>query len=190
MKMTDRQKELNEEEEVLNLLKKSEISLHIDSYDAIFSDFDPRPYSERALSDDFLIEAKKASKDKGGSIELNLLIHAKARNPYNEALIKKRLKEHFRKHYHLLLEEKKKYTNTGIFMVLLGIFFMFSATLILFNQLDYNLMNTFLVVLLEPAGWFSFWEGLRMVLFDKNSHKEDLEFYQKMANSEINFLAY
>ena len=50
------------------LLKKSEISLSLDNYDDIFSDFDPRPFSQRALSDDFLIEAKKASRDKVSGI--------------------------------------------------------------------------------------------------------------------------
>ena len=37
------------------------ISLWIDSYDDIFSDFDPRPFSARNISDDFLYEVKKTS---------------------------------------------------------------------------------------------------------------------------------
>ena len=36
--------------------KEGNVSLVLESYNDIFSDFDPRNYSERALSDDFLIE--------------------------------------------------------------------------------------------------------------------------------------
>ena len=37
------------------------VSLWLDNYDNIFSDFDPRSYAHRELSDDFLIEAKKVT---------------------------------------------------------------------------------------------------------------------------------
>jgi len=40
----------NEEMHKKKLLQLSEISLIIDTYDDIFSDFDPRPYSQRALA--------------------------------------------------------------------------------------------------------------------------------------------
>lgn len=46
-------------EETEKILEMSEISIWLDNYDDIFSDFDPRPYSQRSLSDDFLAEAKK-----------------------------------------------------------------------------------------------------------------------------------
>ena len=33
------------------------VSLWLDTYEDIFSDFDPRPYGQRALSEDFVAEA-------------------------------------------------------------------------------------------------------------------------------------
>ena len=42
----------------------SEIPLWLDNYNDLFSDFDPRHYSNRALSQDFLEELKRASRDK------------------------------------------------------------------------------------------------------------------------------
>ena len=42
-----------------SVLKLSEVSILIDSYDNIFSDFDPSEYSERTLSDGFIIQTKK-----------------------------------------------------------------------------------------------------------------------------------
>ena len=37
----------------------AKIFLWLDDFDDIFSDFDPRPYSARELSDDFLDEVRK-----------------------------------------------------------------------------------------------------------------------------------
>ena len=45
-------------------LREGNISLILDSYNDMFSDFDPRSFSERALSDDFLSECKRAARDK------------------------------------------------------------------------------------------------------------------------------
>ena len=50
-------KEMSDEEKQ-KILEMSEISLILDTYDDMFSSFDPRPYSQRALSEDFLSEAK------------------------------------------------------------------------------------------------------------------------------------
>ena len=92
------------------------ISLLLDTYDDIFSDFDPRSYSQRALSDDFLLEAKKASRDKvSGKIELNFLVPAAARDIKQEAIIKKRLREHFRKHYDVMHDEYAGVIRQGIY---------------------------------------------------------------------------
>src|SRR3989338_5447495 len=86
-----------------HLKHHSQISLWLDTYDDIFSDFDPRHYSERALSDDFLIEAKKASLDKeGGHIELQFLVPQKIRNVKHESIIKQRLRAHFQRHVGML----------------------------------------------------------------------------------------
>ncbi len=48
------------------LLNKARLSIWLDIYDDIFSDFDSRPFHERALSDDFIHEAKKMAKEKPG----------------------------------------------------------------------------------------------------------------------------
>ncbi|MBI2151367.1 hypothetical protein HYU21_01420, partial [Candidatus Woesearchaeota archaeon] len=46
---------MNKKEERIEFeVREGNISLVLDSYDDIFSDFDPRDYSEKALSEDFL----------------------------------------------------------------------------------------------------------------------------------------
>jgi hypothetical protein len=71
-------------------------------------------------------------------------------------------------------------------MVALGVVFMFVATYLL-TYTAKNLWTTFIVVLLEPAGWFTFWEGLDQVLFRAKEITPDLAFYRKMTGAKISF---
>jgi hypothetical protein len=176
-------------EEIKDILAKSEIALSLDSYDDIFSDFDPRPYSERALSDDFLIESKKAARDKTGTLELKFLIPNQLRKPNVEFKIKKRLREHFRKHYLVLEKESKDIVKKGIWITILGFFLMVVATS-LYDLPSGNFFFVFLRVMLEPAGWFIVWFGLDQIFYSKKEKKPELDFYAKMSKANISFLSY
>lgn len=176
--------------ETQKLLQLSEISLWLDTYDDIFSDFDPRPYSQRALSDDFLYEAKKASRDKSiGTIELQFLLPLSKRSPSHEFVIRRRLHDHFKRHALLLEKDASTITHRGVLFILLGVFVMFIASLILFEQRE-SFFLSFLIVVMEPAGWFLFWEGLHLIVFESKKLHPDLDFYKKMARCEIHFLSY
>jgi hypothetical protein len=178
-------------EDKQQLLQMSEISLWLDTYDDIFSDFDPRPYSQRGLSQDFLGEAQRASRDKAsGEIELKLLIPASKRSVGQEIMIRKRLREHFRKHLNLVRREFKKTIRRGFLFTVFGILLMFIATYVLFEYSGASLFTSFLIVFLEPAGWFLFWTGLDLIMFESKKIKPDLEFYEKMSKCEIRFLSY
>jgi hypothetical protein len=48
----------------------------------------------------------------------------------------------------------------------------------------------FLFALLEPAGWFTIWNGLDQIYSTPSVKKADVEFYEKMSKSEIMFLSY
>jgi hypothetical protein len=173
------------------LLQMSEISLWIDTYDDIFSDFDPRPYSERALSDDFLIEAKKAVKDKStGQIELKFLAPAHIRNPALEVMIKRRLKDHFKRHYMIMIDEAKSLRKRGIMMALAGVVMIMLATY-LSSLNSSSLIIEFFMILLEPAGWFTAWVGLEDSFFGSSKElNKELNFYERMSNAEIVFNSY
>jgi hypothetical protein len=167
--------------------KASSIRFGLDEYDDIFSDFDPRPYSERMLSDDFLYELKRASLDREEKgLELTLLVPKERRNQAQEKVILERLKAHFRRQRRRLEEKRKGERRTGVRMVALGVIFMFLATWLLFRYKQ-DLWSSFVVVLLEPAGWFTFWEGLNLVLFKSRETTPDLGFYRKMAGAKIAF---
>lgn len=173
------------------IIDLSEISLSLDGYDDLFSDFDPRPSGQRALSEDFLAEAKRASLDKpGGSLKLKFLVPKNMRKISEESVIKNRLREHFRHHHKLLSEESSRITRMGFMFAILGIILMFIATLVLFNFGDGNLLASFTVVLLEPAGWYLLWEGMNLIIFRAKERKIELEFYKNMSRAEIQFLSY
>lgn len=168
-------------------LNDYEISITLDKYEDIYSSFDSRPFSHRALSDDFLFELKRASVDKvPGEIELNLHLPASKRNFEQESMIKKRLHEHFKKHYDLLKHEKGDIIKFGLILALIGICLMFAGAYVMFSA-SKSLMNSFLIVILEPAGWFMFWEGLDQVIFEPKKKQHETEFYHKMSMSKIEF---
>ncbi len=177
-------------EDTQKLLAMSEISLLLDNYDDIFSDFDPRPYAQRALSIDFLEEAKRASRDKDfGNIELQLMIPNSLRSIGKEALIKKRLREHFGKHFISLKKEMGRTVRHGAMFTILGLILMLAASIVVFRHSN-TLMASILIVLLEPAGWFFFWEGMNVVIFDSKKQRPEVEFYGKMADCKITFMSY
>ena len=173
-----------------NIEQSSEISLWLENYNELFSGFDPRPYSHRALSSDFLSETKKASIDKDEKIDLELLIPSNKRDKTKEDIIRKRLRDHFNRHLNLLKTEINHMVWKGFSLAITGVVLMFIATLILFNYGDNTLFLSFLIILLEPAGWFLFWEGLDIILFESKKIKPDLEYYKKMAKCNINFVSY
>jgi len=170
-------------------MKQVSIGLIINTYDDIFSSFDPRSYLERALSDDFIQECKRAARDKEENVELRLLIPKIKRNLKEEFKIKKRLRNHF--HHHLQLEEReiKKIKREGATWFGLGTIFILSVSG-LRSMGHLNFLLTVLETMLEPAGWFSFWEGLGKVFIVSKEKSPEYEFYKKMARAEINFVEY
>jgi hypothetical protein len=172
------------------LLQMSEISLWLDTYDDIFSDFDPRPFSHRSLSQDFLQEAKRASIDKAGeTILLQFLIPAKIRVAEHESMIKKRLRDHFKKHYHVLMAEAKRTTVKGVFLTAVGTLMILGATYI-YPENTTGFFQRLAFVVLEPSGWFISWVGLENVFHSMGQRKPDIEFYKKMSACEIQFVSY
>ncbi|MBS3075656.1 hypothetical protein J4429_04320 [Candidatus Pacearchaeota archaeon] len=174
-------------------IKEGNISLVLDSYNAIFSDFDPRSYLERGLSDDFLAECKKAFLSKGDIAELRLLMPAHLRNHGEEIKIKKRLKEYFKKHFRQKEKDLKKIKKQGFIWFLLGTIVMLADTFIyeykLFFDFSKFLFN-FLFIILQPAGWFFFWEGLGMLFIESKKEIPDYEFYKAVSEANIYFLNY
>ena len=171
------------------LLDMSQISIKVNNYNDIFSSFDPRPYVKRALSDDFLLELKHATFEKADDLEIKFIIPKSERDIPVENIIRKRLKDHIKHHQEILLKEVRKIRRNGIFMALLGMLFIIIATYL--AHLDSsNILITFLIVVLEPAGWFTAWTGLDQFYYTIQEKRQDLEFYNKISNAEVKFHPY
>lgn len=181
-------------EEILDeeraLIKEGNISLILDSYNDIFSSFDPRPYSEKAISVDFLAECKNAARDKQEGIELRLLIPKKGRNAPEETSIKRRLRSHFHKHFLEQEKELKKIKQSGALWAIIGIVLMIISALIITYELKKNIAINLLEVIMVPAGWFLFWEGLDKILIEARAKRPEHDFYRKMAGAEVSFRGY
>jgi hypothetical protein len=189
-KIQQRERKLPEEElKKRKLLEESEISLILNNYDDIFSDFDPRPFSQRALSIDFLDEAKRAAKEKIEGMELKFLVPKIKKNTETENTVRKRLYEHFKKHYTLSEDELKRDFRKGMITAIIGIILMTSAAYIR-HFLSSGFFWTILTIIFEPAGWFTTWRGLDLIFLPAKEKKQELEFYRKMEKSEISFVYY
>ncbi|HOM95575.1 MAG: hypothetical protein GX941_01605 [Candidatus Methanofastidiosa archaeon] len=185
----DSSKEMSNE--LLKLyLKQGNISLILDGYEDLFSDFDPRPYSKRTLSDDFILECKKAVRENKVELqnyELRLLVPKHKRKTNDETIIRKRLKDYFQ---YWALEKRKELKQLridGLKWLVIGLFLSILSTyLIHLESLVYNLI----LVITQPGGWFSLWTALDKLFIETRSKKPEIEFYNKMAEMNIKFLNY
>lgn len=187
---TELKKEFDEEKIKEDILSKSEIALWLDTYEDLFSDFDPRPFAQRAVSVDFLDEIKRASRDKAsGQIELRFLIPKDLRKESEEAQIKKRLKEHFKKHADETKKELSKTMKKGLSIASLGFIFMFLAVLVHY-YIYTELLQIILTTLFEPAGWFLMFYGFDMAFYTARAKNPEVDFNEKMSKADITFVTY
>lgn len=185
--MSNEPNEISQQNETI---REAKISLILDSYDDIFSDFDPRSYSERALSDDFVAECKKAVREKKNIpqiMELRFLVPSRKRVKSDENKIKKRLKDF----YQIQAKEKQKEMNQlrkeGLKWLAVGFFFSLVSTFLI-NQK--GLIPQIILIITEPGGWFSFWTSLDKLFLEPKSRKHELEFYKSMSKMSIKFYSY
>ena len=162
-----------------------EISIWLDSYKDIFSDFDSRPLSERTVSDDFLTEVRKVCDEKSrNKIHLKLSIPENQRNTDDEKVIIKRLHLYFINSYHQIKEVTKQKNIRGLYFIIAGTLLMLGASYISFLKPQKFYIHT-LLILFEPAGWFFLWTGLEHLIYSSKSKKADLIYYNKMAEAVI-----
>jgi len=167
---------------------KNVVQLTLDSYQDLFSDFDPRPYSERGLSDDFLHELKSVVKEVSlEEFEMIFSLPAKERNPELEKTITERLHAYFRKHDVFLLREKRDHIRNGAILTFVGLAVMCGAVLLSWTE-DGNKIISLIKVILEPAGWFMSWYGLDQVFYSSRRNRHNLIFFQKAIKAKIVFV--
>lgn len=164
-----------------------DLSLWLDDYDDIYSDFDSRNYLKRRVSTDFTDELRMAIKNKNEEINnLVLLLPAEKRENETEQKNLQSLKTYFDRQ---LFASKKKYSKhlkEGILFFIIAISLMVINSVISF-RLNNNLLSSIIRIILEPSGWFLVWISFDMLYYDLKELKNDKDFFQELSELKIFF---
>ncbi|MDD5067680.1 MAG: hypothetical protein PHF84_11605 [bacterium] len=165
-----------------------EFGVVIDTWDDVFSDFDPRPLNERTVSGDFTDELKKRYRESDvKNFVISIYAPGELKNEESEKMVTQRLKRHFRYLYMTARRSIQQVRIRGLVFFLIGLcslsFLTLSTVYKLFNALTYQLLE----ILLLPLGWFGFWEGLSKLVDSLPIFKQEELLMDKLSRATYNF---
>lgn len=169
----------------------AELSLWLDSYDDIYSDFDSRTLLKRRISEDFIHELEIAFKRKEENTDLLVLeVPAAARNTADEKLITERLSNHFnhQSEYSLLTVKKNTRKNIAFLSVSIAVMSLNVIISMPGNQ-RFSHLNP-LRILLEPAGWFFFWNSMEYFFFNRKAEVAKATLWRTITGWKVLFRSY
>ena len=165
------------------------IHMGLDSYDDIFSDFDPSPYPERLLSEDFILEAKRRyAETKKGGLELRFSLPAKLRSQKTETLIKRRLKQYFQMKVRDEEEDIKKSRMRGAVYFGAGFVVLLSGALVPRVEMLKDVAH-FIEILLVPIGWFGMFDGVELLIESPRKFEKEINFNRKLSEANYTFFS-
>lgn len=167
----------------------AELTLWLDSYDDIYSDFDSRHYYKRRISEDFLYELQREMKHKEDKASgLLLLLPEDQRNEAIENSIAASLSVFFQKQFQQYQDKCHRKLSKGLMFLFGGIVIMLGNTWINYKfGSSFQIIIISLKVLLEPAGWFLVWTAFDSLFYDLNMVKKDRDFYQSLSETQTRF---
>ena len=172
----------------ISAMKLYEMGFWLDSYDDLFSDFDPRSYSNKQLSDDFLFELKRRYREspKGG-LETKFYIPRKIRDGKIENSAKKKMRDYFS--FELKRIEKRilQRRQTGIIYLAFGVLILTINGIFAWDYRDDRILQ-FLGFILAPAGWFSAWTSFEHFIIVPREDSEKREFFSRMVKCKFEFV--
>jgi len=148
-----------------------EVSIAIDSWDDVFSDFDPRPLEERTLSEDFVNELQKRHYEQpSGALLVKIWAPPRLRDAATEALVCRRLQECFALRAERMRTAIRRERRRGAVFFVCGFLCLAAmAFTTLFVTLP-QAWRALLEITLMPLGWFGMWEGVgKMVDLDREA---------------------
>ncbi|MEW6089195.1 MAG: hypothetical protein AB1498_12920 [bacterium] len=168
----------------------NEVSIAIDTWDDVFSDFDPRPLNERELSEDFISELKKRYREtQTGNIIISIYEPVSLKDSNAEKMVVHRIKRFFKHQYLQGLKDIGRIRMRGGIFVFLGISSLTILTLVThYNILLTKLANEILGIALMPLGWFGIWEGFSKLVDTSPKVFQDNELFDKLSKAEFRFI--
>ena len=165
-----------------------EVSVAIDRWDDIFSDFDPSPISKRTLSEDFIIELQRRYKQtKRGSYAITIFAPKSLADEKFEQKVAQRLKQDFK--FRALLAKKSlgRIRIRGAIFVVFGIFCLGTLILLTYSRRFSELALELIGIVLMPLGWFGIWEGFSKIVDTSFGLKRDEDLFTKLSKASYNF---
>lgn len=165
-----------------------EITIAIDSWDDVFSDFDPSPIDQRILSEDFLSELKKRYREnQRGNFIITIYAPPSMKDDLTEKLVTKRLKQYFKFQHLAVSKEVTTAIRKGFIFVVGGVFALSVQTLLTYFQLLERLAIELMGIILMPLGWFGIWEGFSRLIEPAPFLKQEKEIFAKLSRASIKF---
>lgn len=165
-----------------------EITIAIDTWDDIFSDFDPSPLAQRILSEDFLLELKKRYRETPrGSYVITIYAPVFLKDDASQAIVIKRLKQYFKLRHLAIEKEINGSIRKGFIFIAVGTVILGFLILLAYFQLVSQLGIELLGIVLMPLGWFGIWEGFSHIIDPPPLLKQDLEVFGKLAKATFKF---
>lgn len=165
----------------------SELSLWLDYYDDIYSDFDSRHYLKRRISEDFLHELRISKKYKKERVtDVLLLLPQDKRDENSEKFIIESLKMFFTEQFRAQEDKYRTKLNTSGIILITGIVVMIINSYISFKSL-HSLPLSIVRIMLEPAGWFLLWLGFDFLFYDLREIRKEKDFFKEFSEANIHF---
>lgn len=165
-----------------------EIGVVIDTWDDIFSDFDPRPLGERAVSEDFIAELKRRYREtRTGDFEVVIYAPRSLQDETSEGIVIQRLKRHFRLHAVQQQKDIIRFRIRGVIFVSVGVFLLSLITLATYFEWFKDLTLELLGIVCLPLGWFGIWEGFSKIVDASPKSTQDEVLFIKLAKTQYRF---
>lgn len=173
-------KAVQDQKKVSDVLQSVHIA--IDSYDDIFSDFDPSPFETRILSDDFLNELRKRyAETPKGAFSVTFTLPRSFRSEKKEALIRKRIKDYFKHRLKEMDKVVKERITRGSLRVFMGI--VISLSVIIVPSLEQVLV----AALISPLVWYLMWSGFESIFEADRKLLKKKNFLERFMKAEYIF---
>lgn len=169
------------------------VDLALDTYDDIFSDFDPSPYSSRIISTDLISEIMRRHREtKEGEIEVRFSIPGDLRNRDDEEVIRARLRDYFQwqaeKVRGSLSGNRRKATA-----LLFGGLGLVTLHRLLSESLDQGTVNQIYKWFENPVellGWIATWNGVdRLFLQKPEEQLERQAAFERFSRAKFVFVS-
>jgi len=181
--LADRQGEfpIPEFKTMTEALQSTQIAL--DTYDDIFSDFDPSPYETRILSDDFLTELlKRYAETHRGELQVIFTIPSSLRSEKTEGIVKKRIKEYFKVRHSKAKKQVEEDQKRGMMRVAVAVF----AYIPIMIFSDPVMIH--LAPILSVFAWYFLWTGLDKLLEVPGRLVSEMNFCDRFHKAKYNFV--